>query len=325
MNRILPIFFLLVMLSPVASPCLAEPEAPVVANGKAVLVTGASTGIGRRIAEDLAANGYFVYAGARKQNDLDALNAIDNIQAVRLDVTVQEEIDAAVKWVRAGGRGLYGLVNNAGVYIGGPLIEVPVGELEWLMDINVSGVYRVTQAFAPLIIESKGRITTISSISGINSGRFGGHYSMSKHAVEAYTDALAVEMEKFGVAVSAVEPGNYNSAIGETARKRIAGALSAEASPYYSEELAEWLDGSWARDRYKEPDEVSEAVQHFFASDAPLRRYMVVPREPEAAWAIDKAIEEVVQYNQWQAYSYSREQLIEKLDAALQAAGSRSD
>jgi len=152
-----------------------------------------------------------------------------------------------------------------------------------------------------------------------------GHYSMSKHAVEAYTDALAVEMEKFGVAVSAVEPGNYNSEIGASARQRLAGKLSPETSAFYGEELAEWLGRSWERSRYKEPDEVSAAVQHFFSSDAPLRRYMVVPSEPEAAWAIDKAIREVVEYNRWQAYSYSREQLVEKLEAALrEAAGGGS-
>ncbi|MEJ2383512.1 MAG: SDR family oxidoreductase [Xanthomonadales bacterium] len=320
MKRIALMFVLTVLALSLAAPVAAQAEAPQAGAGKAVLVTGASSGIGRRVAEDLAARGYFVYAGARKQQDIDALNAIDNIQAVRLDVTEQDEIDAAVETVRAGGRGLYGLVNNAGVFIGGPLIEVPVEELEWLMDVNVTGVYRVTQAFAPMIIDAKGRITTISSISGINTSRFMGPYSMSKHAVEAYTDALAVEMAKFGVAVSAVEPGNYNSEIGTSARQRLAGKLSPETSEYYGEELTEWLDGSWERDRYKEPDEVSEAVQHFFASDAPLRRYMVVPSEPEGAWAIDKAIQEVVQYNQWQAYSYSREQLIEKLDAALKEA-----
>lgn len=72
---------------------------------KAVLVTGASTGIGRKIAENLAASGHFVYAGARKQKDLDALNAIENIQAIRLDVTIQAEIDAAVQTVRDGAAG----------------------------------------------------------------------------------------------------------------------------------------------------------------------------------------------------------------------------
>lgn len=313
------VWALLMLLA--APGAAAESTAAEAQAQRAILVTGASTGIGRKIAEDLAQQGHFVYAGARKQKDLDALNQIENIQAVRLDVTIQQEIDAAVETVKQGGKGLYGLVNNAGVYIGGPLIEVDLEELHWLMDINVYGIYRVTQAFAPMIIESKGRITNISSISGINTGRFSGHYSMSKHAVEAYTDALALEMEKFGVGVSVIEPGNYDSAIGATAKKRMAGTISAEKSPYYQEDLTEWLGSSWDRSQYKGPGEVSEAATHALLSDKPLRRYMVVPSEPEAAWSIDKVIQELVEFNQWQAYSYSREQLIEKLDAAMKAAG----
>jgi len=126
------LFFLL------AAPCVATERTDSEASAqRAILVTGASTGIGRKIAEDLAESGFFVYAGARKQKDIDALNQIANIQAVRLDVTIQQEIDAAVETVRKGNRGLYGLVNNAGVYIGGPLIEVDLDELHWLMDINV--------------------------------------------------------------------------------------------------------------------------------------------------------------------------------------------
>src|SRR5688572_4708369 len=82
---------------------------------RAVLVTGASTGIGRKTAELLASKGFFVYACARKDADMKELDAIENVQAIRLDVTKQDEIDAAVKTVRDAGRGLYGLVNNAGV------------------------------------------------------------------------------------------------------------------------------------------------------------------------------------------------------------------
>jgi NAD(P)-dependent dehydrogenase (short-subunit alcohol dehydrogenase family) len=133
---------------------------------KAVLITGASTGIGRAAAERLAANGYFVYAGARKQADIDELNQIKNIKAVRLDVTKQDEIDAAVELVRKEGRGLWGVVNNAGVNVVAPMIEADIAEFEFLFDVNVFGVFRVTKAFAPLVIESQGRIVNISSISG---------------------------------------------------------------------------------------------------------------------------------------------------------------
>ena len=138
---------------------------------KAVLVTGASTGIGRNIAERLASEGYFVYAGARKERDLQELDAIENVQSIRLDVTIQEEIDAAVETVTNSGRGLYGVVNNAGVAVVGPMIEVEEDDLEFQFDVNVYGPYRITKAFSPLIIAEQGRITTIGSISGILSSR----------------------------------------------------------------------------------------------------------------------------------------------------------
>jgi len=288
---------------------------------KAVLVTGASTGIGRKITEVLAETGYFVYAGARKQQDLDALNRIDNVQSIKLDVTVQEQIDAAVATVTDGGRGLYGLVNNAGVFIGGPLADVELGEFQWLMDVNVYGVYRVTQAFAPMIIEAKGRITTIGSISGILSGQFSGQYSMSKHAIEAYTDSLAAEMAPLGVHVSVIEPGNYDSRIADTALGRLQTKkeeYAKDGSPF-AEDFEKWIARSWDRSQYKDPGEVAEAATRALFDEKPLRRYLVVPNEKEAGWTIGKAIEELVQLNEGQAYSYSRDELIAMLDATMAA------
>ena len=286
---------------------------------KAVLITGASTGIGRKITEVFAEKGYFVYAGARKQKDLDALNAIENVQAIQLDVTVQEQIDAAVATVNKGGRGLHGLINNAGVFIGGPLVDVDLEEFKWLMDVNVYGVYRMNQAFAPMIIESQGRISTIGSISGTLAGRYSGQYAMSKHAIEAYTDSLAAEIEPLGVKVSVIEPGNYDSAIGDTAKVRMLKKNEdyARKGSAFAEDFEEWLSRDWDRTRYKSPDEVAEAALHAMFADEPLRRYMVVPREQEAGRTIGKQIEKLVQLNDWQAYTYSREQLIEKLDAAM--------
>lgn len=310
---------LLVVIFILAPINVSAQSSGTVVEQKAVLVTGASTGIGRKITEVFAEKGYFVYAGARKKKDLDALNAIENVQAIKLDVTEQKQIDAAVATVEKGGRGLHGLINNAGVFIGGPLADVDLEEFKWLMDVNVYGVYRMNQAFAPMIIASKGRISTIGSISGTLAGRYSGQYSMSKHAIEAYTDSLAAEIGPLGVYVSVIEPGNYNSAISESAKARMRKKNEdyAQKGSAFAEAFEEWLDRDWDRSIYKNPDEVAEAALHAMFSDKPLRRYMVVPREQEAGWTIGKQIEKLVQLNDWQAYSYSREQLIEKIDAAM--------
>jgi len=286
---------------------------------KAVLVTGASSGIGRRVTELLASKGYFVYAGARKQEDLDALNALDNVEAVRLDVTSQDEIDAAVNTISKGHRGLYGLVNNAGVFTGGPLIETDIAELQWIFDVNVYGVYRVTQAFAPLIIEAKGRVINISSISGVLDWPMGGLYTMSKHAIEAYNDTLALELARFDVGVSAVEPGNFKSEISKSARARIAKEDIQLKNSRYADEWTRMTDSPEDRSQYQEPEEVAQAIMHALFDDKPKPRYMVVPNQQEAEWTIAEVIKELVEFNERQPFAYSREQLIEMLDAAMAA------
>jgi NAD(P)-dependent dehydrogenase (short-subunit alcohol dehydrogenase family) len=284
---------------------------------KAVLVTGTSSGIGRNITERLASEGYFVYAGARKEKDLEELNAIENVQSIRLDVTIQEEIDAAVETISKEGRGLYGLVNNAGVAVIAPLIEVEEEDLVFQTDVNVYGPYRVTKAFAPLIIEDKGRITTIGSISGILSSMLAGPYSMSKHAIEAYTDSLAAEMAKFDVQVSVIEPGNYCSEIGASLIKRMeAEGRTIEGSLYEEEQngMRERFDN---RGPCKEPDEVADATLHALFAESPKRRYMVVPNEQQAEVTVRKAMQEMVQLNEDHIYSYDREALVAMLDELL--------
>jgi len=299
MPRILTALIALFIVMPVVS--LAEEPAP--ASPKAVLVTGASTGIGRKITEHLAAKGYFVYAGARKQTDLDALSAIKNVQAVKLDVTKQEDIDAAVAAITKAGRGLHGLVNNAGIATVGAATETSIEEFDLVMDVNVYGPFRVTKAFAPLILASKGRITTIGSISGVLASRDLTAYAMSKHAVEAFTDSLAAQMAPLGVLVSVVEPGNFDSEIGKTAAKRVG------------------KDNRMAdRSKYKKPDEVAAAVELALFEATPKRRYMVTPDQREAEFTIRKQIEQLVQLNEGQPYSYDRDALVKILDEALATA-----
>jgi NAD(P)-dependent dehydrogenase (short-subunit alcohol dehydrogenase family) len=293
------------------------PQPTAAAEQKAVLVTGASTGIGRNMAETLAKEGYFVYAGARKDQDLDELDAIDNIKAVRLDVTNQDQVDAALEFVKSEGRGLYGLVNNAGVASFGLMTEVEVSELEWVFDVNVSGVVRVTRAFAPLVMESQGRIATTGSIAGIRTSPAMGVYSMSKHAIEAFTDALAFELRETGVRVAIIEPGGYRTAIRHTTANRLMKNYEVDGKqpPQWQVNI---LDSMLKEESsMKEPDEVSAALLHFLSSDAPLRRYMVVPVEQQGRATITALISELAQLNKWGPYSYRRDELVEMLDQAL--------
>lgn len=280
----------------------AEAQAPAETQ-KAVLVTGASTGIGRKITEHLAAKGYFVYAGARKQADLDALSAIKNVQSIKLDVTRQDDIDDAVATISKAGRGLYGLVNNAGIATVGNSTETSVEEFTLIMEVNLYGPWRVTRAFAPMIVASKGRITTIGSISGILAPRDLTAYSMSKHAMEAFADSTAQQMAPLGVQVSIVEPGNFDSDIGKSATKRTG-------------QETRFTD----RTKYKKPDEVAMAVEQALFESKPKRRYMVTPDQKEAEVTIRKQIEQLVQLNEGHAYTYDRAALIKMLDEALATA-----
>ena len=310
MKLSLTLFFALLGAAAVEQVQSAEPSAP-----KAVLVTGASTGIGRKVTEKLAADGYFVYAAARKDDDLKALGAIKNVQAVRLDVTKPEDIAAAVKTISQGGRGLYGLVNNAGIGTYGTFAEMKPEEFDLVMAVNVYGPYRMTKAFEPLIVAEKGRITNIGSISGILASPSFGAYEMSKHAIEAFTDSLAQQLAELGVTVSVVEPGNYNSAIAKNAVKRgveLKGT-SASGRPRTAD-----------RSMYKEPDEVAEAVEAALFEPSPKRRYMVVPDQHEAEVTIRKQIEQLVQLNEGQPYTYDREALVKMLDEALSKARPRT-
>ena len=281
---------------------------------KAVLVTGASSGIGRNIAEKLAANGYFVYAGARKEKDLAELDAMENMKGVRLDVTVQEEIDAAVELVRREGRGLYAVVNNAGVGYSKPFGETTKSDLDFVFGVNVYGPLLVNQAFMPLLIESQGRTTTIGSIAGFLAGGGYGVYSMSKFAVEAYTDALAAEAGEAGVKVSVIEPGSYKSQIRETG---VLNMLGKSADQLTEEEQAQ-LEAARERNAgLKEPDEVSDAVMHALFAPEPRRRYMVTPNQQQADITVRTAMSRALQLNSDQPYSYDRDELVKMLDELL--------
>ncbi len=179
-------------------------------NGRAVVVTGDSSGIGRACALRFDRLGFVVFAGMETPDQVDCLadHASDLLVPFVMDVTCQEQICAAVRLVssRLGRQGLAGLVNNAGIAVGGPVEVVPIEQWRRQLEINVIGQVAVTQAFAPLLRVRPGRIVNMSSDCGRITFPFLAPYCASKYAIEALSDALRVEMQPQGIRVSIVEP-----------------------------------------------------------------------------------------------------------------------
>lgn len=284
---------------------------------KSILITGATSGIGRNLAETLAREGHHVYAGARTDAEMAELNAIDNITAVRLDVTKQDEIDAAVQFIEDSGTGLYALVNNAGIYDGGSVLDTEIDVMNLVYQVNVEGVLRTTKAFGPMVIESKGRIATTGSIAGTVSGPGFAAYSGSKHYIEAFTDSLAAELEPLGVKISVIEPGNYQTQIRRSAAKRSMARVVGNGGVVTSGMEKQYKAMEEVELSYKKPDEVTLAYKHALLSDAPLRRYVVVPNANEQQYTIETKIRELVELNSWGPHSYGNQELVEKLKSAL--------
>jgi NAD(P)-dependent dehydrogenase (short-subunit alcohol dehydrogenase family) len=286
--------------------------------GRAVLITRASSGIGRLTAELLARRGFYVYAGARSDADMASLNELNGVQAVRLDVTVPEQIEAAVATVRAGGRGLFALLNNAGVATLGPVTEIQDRDLAFDLDVNLWGPVRVTRAFAPLIVESKGRIATTTSIAGLVPYPFSSPYVVSKYAAEGFVDQLASELAPLGVAVAAIEPGAYDSRIGMGMAARLREAGYGGAGSLFAGRFDGWPERVADRSALTEPDDVAEAFYDFLTAPAPRRRWMVVPGKREAELTLSTLMRRVAELNRGD-HAYTRDELVRMLDAALEA------
>lgn len=277
---------------------------------RAVLVTDASSTIGRAIVEKLAGEGFYVYAGARNDQDMATLNANDNVSTIKLDVTSQDDIDAAVDYVSGQGRGLWGVVNNAELAVFLRMRNVDEKDIDRVFDVNILGPFRINKAFEPMLIDSGGRTTTVSSTAGFVVGATGGLDSMSRFAVEAYTDAYASEMGVAGVHVSIIEPGGFMSS------DRYGHAPTVSGGP-----IAAPTDEQRAQLRDRGDDEtgkVAEAVLHSLSAEKPKRRYLLTS-EMYAVMPIWVLIRRVAEINHGQPYEFSRDELVQMLDRVLAA------
>lgn len=245
----------------------------------AVVVTGASTGIGRACAVELQKAGMRVFAGVRRTVDADTLlEAVpEGLTPVFLDVTDAGSIEAAVETVRSGlGAGeLRGLVNNAGIAIAGPLEFLSPEHLRGQLEVNVVGLAAVTSAFMPLIRRSRGRIVNIGSTGGRLACPLVGAYCASKFAMEGLNDTLRLELKPWGIHVAMVQPGLIDTRMGDKTVKFLE-HLPAEGERLYRPLIEVMLKTLDKRLRSAIPPErVAGAVIHALTANRPRVRYLV--------------------------------------------------
>lgn len=249
----------------------------------AVLITGASTGIGADCARRLDRMGFTVFAGVRNPADGEALQAkgSERLIPIRLDVTSNADIEAAVSTVteNADGAGLLGLVNNAGVAVAGPQEFLTTDDWRDAFEVNVFGTAATTAAFLPLLREARGRVVNMSSLAGKVAMPFFGPYAASKHAMEAMSDALRLELQPWGMHVAVVEPGSIATPIWEKGVGRARGIradMPPEAEERYGPTMERMLKGAIKLgEKGGHPREVSRAVVHALTSPRPKARYVV--------------------------------------------------
>ncbi len=254
---------------------------------KSVVITGASTGIGRATAEYLAGRAWRVFAGVRKQADGDTLKAANpDVHPLILDVTKPNQIAAAANEVAThlGGEKLGGLVNNAGVAKIGPLALQPLDEIRQHFDINVLGLLASVQGFAPLLgmdterTGPAGRIINISSFGGRMAPPFLSAYSATKHAVESLTDSLRRELVMFGIDAICIAPGAVKTPIWDKAeedekREPYANTRWAEPVRKFTKGFLDAGENGWPA------EDIAKIIETALSDPAPKAHYAAGPEK----------------------------------------------
>ena len=254
----------------------------MITNEQPIVITGASTGIGKATALHLDQLGFRVFAGVRKEADGQALmkEASERLTPILLDVTDANAIANAVSTVTEATAGkLFGLVNNAGLSLNGPLELLPVSEMKKLMDVNVLGLLAVTKAFIPLLRKHKGRLVNISSGHGLLAIPDKSVYAASKFAVQAVSDSLRVELRPFGVSVSYLVVGKVDTAVlGKIVadRDKMIEAAPPEVVQLYAP-LFEFFDKEVKSLLGIPPGEVARVIAQALTTKRPKARYLIGP------------------------------------------------
>ncbi len=252
---------------------------------RAILITGASTGIGLSCALRLDSLGCRVFATVRSAADADSLRAraSERLTPLLMDVTEGRSIEQTREIIAAavGDHGLSGLVNNAGVAVAGPLEFVPLDALRRQIEINVVGQVAVMQAMMPLLRQGRGRIVYVGSIGGRSAIPFYGPYCASKFALEAIADAQRVELRPWGMHVAIIEPGSIATPIWQKSLGKAEDSLRGyplQAHELYGPAMAAMVDVSLELGARGVPAErVADAVVHALTARRPRSRYVIGP------------------------------------------------
>lgn len=246
-----------------------------------ILISGASTGIGRACAVHMASLGHQVWGGVRSQKsfqDLTKMN-VRGLRPIFLDVTEEKSITDAVSLIKKESGTLHALVNNSGIAVGGPIEGLSLADWRRQFEVNFFGLIALTQACLPLLRESKGRIVNMSSMSGRLASPYLAPYASSKFALEAFSDSLRRELYRFGVQVAIIEPGAINTPIW---KKSIADGvelkaeMSNEVMEVYGTPIDQFFKAMEKTERGSSPvGVVVRAVEHALLSRTPRTRYPV--------------------------------------------------
>ena len=248
-----------------------------------VIVTGASSGIGRATALRLDSLGFRVLAGVRKDEDAESLRAAGSglLEPLMLDVADEESVAAAAEQVAGdvGEAGLAGLVNNAGIGLGGPVELLDLDDLRRQLEVNLVGQVAVTQSLIPLLRRAGGRIVFMSSVGGRLAIPFMSPYHVSKWGLEALADALRVELSPWGIEVVLIEPGSIATPMWDKAQGEAAGVIErmdAEGRALYGEQVAA-LQATAVEEAARgiPPERVAEVVATALTARRPRTRYLV--------------------------------------------------
>ncbi len=237
-----------------------------------VLVTGASSGMGKDFARRLLGEGYTVYVAARsldKMADLEADGAI----ALKMDISKDEDIVAAVERIREGHGGVDVLINNAGFAQYGPVEETSIDKARYQFEVNVFGLARLTQLLLPAMRDrKKGLIINISSMGGVIFTPLGAWYHATKHALEAWSDALRFEVKPFGIDVVIVQPGIIRTGFGDALAAHDAGDPE---GPYGNlvTALSKSTREAYEKGQGSQPGVITDLILRAIRADRPKTRY----------------------------------------------------